>query len=128
MTICVGNEAQDDNLCGNDMESVMAEIGVALIGFGLAGQVFHAPFVSAVPGLRLEAIVQRKGDAAAKAYPSARILRSVEEALKDPATGKAMTQGRMEISPLGLDDFAAYVKTETGWWTKSIKEAGIEPE
>jgi scyllo-inositol 2-dehydrogenase (NADP+) len=62
-----------------------AEIGVAVIGFGLAGQVFHAPFVSAVPGLRLEAIVQRKGDAAAKAYPSARILRSVEEALGDAA-------------------------------------------
>jgi len=62
-----------------------AEIGVAVIGFGLAGQVFHAPFVSAVPGLKLEAIVQRKGDAAAKAYPSARILRSVEEALNDAA-------------------------------------------
>jgi len=61
------------------------EIGVAVIGFGLAGQVFHAPFVSAVPGLKLEAIVQRKGDAAAKAYPSARILRSVEEALGDAA-------------------------------------------
>jgi predicted dehydrogenase len=51
----------------------------------LAGQVFHAPFVSAVPGLKLEAIVQRKGDAARKAYPSARILRSVEEALGDAA-------------------------------------------
>jgi scyllo-inositol 2-dehydrogenase (NADP+) len=63
----------------------MAEIGVAVIGFGLAGQVFHAPFVSAVPGLRLEAIVQRKGEEAAKAYPSARILRSVEEALGDAA-------------------------------------------
>jgi predicted dehydrogenase len=62
-----------------------SEIGVAVIGFGLAGQVFHAPFVSAVPGLRLEAIVQRKGDEAAKAYPSARILRSVEEALGDAA-------------------------------------------
>jgi scyllo-inositol 2-dehydrogenase (NADP+) len=62
-----------------------AEIGVAVIGFGLAGQVFHAPFVSAVPGLKLEAIVQRKGDEAGKAYPSARILRSVEEALKDSA-------------------------------------------
>src|SRR5882757_1611651 len=59
------------------------EIGVAVIGFGLAGQVFHAPFVSAVPGLKLEAIVQRKGDEAGKAYPSARILRSVEDALKD---------------------------------------------
>ncbi len=61
------------------------DVGVAVIGFGLAGQVFHAPFVSAVPGLKLEAIVQRKGDAAGKAYPSARILRSVDEALKDPA-------------------------------------------
>jgi scyllo-inositol 2-dehydrogenase (NADP+) len=62
-----------------------AEIGVAVIGFGLAGQVFHAPFVSAVPGLRLEAIVQRKGDAAGEAYPLTRILRSVEDALKDAA-------------------------------------------
>lgn len=62
-----------------------AEIGVAVVGFGLAGRVFHAPFVSAVPGLRLEAIVQRKGDEAAKAYPSVRILRSVEEALSDRA-------------------------------------------
>src|SRR3984957_11915670 len=61
-----------------------AEIGVAVIGFGLAGQVFHAPFISAVPGLHLEAIVQRKGDEAAKAYPKTRILRSVEEALSDP--------------------------------------------
>jgi scyllo-inositol 2-dehydrogenase (NADP+) len=61
------------------------DIGVAVIGFGLAGQVFHAPFVSAVPGLKLEAIVQRKGDEAAKAYPSVRILRSVDEALKDAA-------------------------------------------
>jgi scyllo-inositol 2-dehydrogenase (NADP+) len=61
------------------------EIGVAVIGFGLAGKVFHAPFVSAVPGLKLEAIVQRKGDEASKAYPKARILRTVEEALRDSA-------------------------------------------
>jgi predicted dehydrogenase len=61
------------------------EIGVAVVGFGLAGRVFHAPFVSAVPGLRLEAIVQRKGDEAAKAYPSARILRSFDETLRDAA-------------------------------------------
>ena len=62
-----------------------AEIGVAVVGFGLGGRVFHAPFVSAVPGLKLEAIVQRKGDEAAKTYPNARILRSFEEALKDAA-------------------------------------------
>ena len=53
---------------------------------------------------------------------------AIAEALKDPATAKAMTQGRMEISPLGLDAFDAFVKSETVWWTKSIKAAGIEPE
>ncbi len=63
----------------------MAEIQVAVIGFGLAGRVFHAPFVSAVPGLKLSAIIQRRGDEASKAYPDVRILRSVEEALDNPA-------------------------------------------
>src|ERR1700747_3625111 len=63
----------------------MSEIQVAVIGFGLAGRVFHAPFISAVPGLKLEAIVQRSGDEAAKAYPKTRILRSVDEALSDPS-------------------------------------------
>ena len=61
-----------------------AAIETVVIGFGLAGRVFHAPFVSAVPGLRLNSIVQRSGDQAAKAYPETRILRSVEEALADP--------------------------------------------
>ena len=62
----------------------MAEIGVGIIGFGLAGKVFHAPFVSAVPGLRLEAFVERKTDEAHRAYPSTRTYRSVEELLRDP--------------------------------------------
>ena len=53
---------------------------------------------------------------------------AIAEALKDPATAKAMTQGRMEISPLPLEQFAAYVKEQTTWWTTEIKAAGIEPE
>ncbi len=57
-----------------------------------------------------------------------KLYEAIAEALKDPATGKAMTQGRMEVSPLGPDDFAAYVKAETKWWTEAIKAAGIEPE
>jgi predicted dehydrogenase len=59
-------------------------IRCAVLGYGLAGKVFHCPFVSAVPGLELSAIVQRTGDAAAQAYPSARILRSADEAFADP--------------------------------------------
>jgi predicted dehydrogenase len=59
------------------------EIGVGVIGFGLGGRVFHAPFVSAVRGLRLAAIQQRKGDEAAKAWPTAKIVRSLDDLLAD---------------------------------------------
>jgi predicted dehydrogenase len=61
----------------------MAEIGVGIIGFGLAGRVFHAPFVSAVPGLKLEAFVERRTDEAHQTYPETRTYRSVEELLAD---------------------------------------------
>jgi predicted dehydrogenase len=60
-------------------------IRCAVLGFGLAGKVFHCPFISAVPGLELTSIVQRKGDEAAQAYPSAHILRSADEAFRDPS-------------------------------------------
>ncbi len=61
----------------------MREIGVGVIGFGLAARVFHCPFVTAVPGLRLRTIVQRKGDQAAAAYPEVKVVRSVRELLED---------------------------------------------
>jgi predicted dehydrogenase len=66
------------------------EIGVGVIGYGLGGSVFHAPFVSAVPGLRLAAIMQRTGDAAAKAYPATRIARSLDEVLADKSIDLAV--------------------------------------
>jgi scyllo-inositol 2-dehydrogenase (NADP+) len=56
-------------------------INVGLIGFGLAGRAFHAPVIRAVPGLRLAAILQRRGSEAAEAYPDVPIVRSLEELL-----------------------------------------------
>ena len=56
-------------------------IEVGLVGFGLGGRCFHAPVIKAVEGLRLTAIVQRTGDEANKAYPDARIARSLDELL-----------------------------------------------
>jgi predicted dehydrogenase len=61
-------------------------IKAAVVGFGLAGRVFHAPFLSAVPGLQLAAIVQRSGNEAAQAYPDAKILRGFDEALASDAS------------------------------------------
>ncbi len=61
------------------------DIGVGIVGFGLGGRVFHAPFVTAVSGLRLAAILQRKGDVAAKAYPAAEVVRSLDAMLANKA-------------------------------------------
>jgi scyllo-inositol 2-dehydrogenase (NADP+) len=63
----------------------MAMIEVGLIGFGLAGRAFHAPVISAVPGLHLAAILQRSGSDAAQAYPGVRIVHSLEELLAIPS-------------------------------------------
>lgn len=60
------------------------EIGVAVIGYGLGGRVFHAPFVSAVPGLRLDAIVSSRTEEIHRAYPGVKVLRTTEEALQLP--------------------------------------------
>lgn len=53
------------------------DLRVALVGYGLAGAVFHAPFLAAVPGLRLAAIVARdpaRVSAARRDHPGATVL------------------------------------------------------
>jgi len=59
----------------------MRTVSVGVVGFGLGGRVFHAPIISAVPGFRLAAIVERSGDTARAAYPGVQVVRSVEELL-----------------------------------------------
>jgi predicted dehydrogenase len=56
---------------------------VGLVGYGLAGRVFHAPLIHANPRLRLACIVQRSGNEAAVRYPEAKILRDVRALLDD---------------------------------------------
>lgn len=59
------------------------ELRVGVIGFGLAGQIFHSAVIAETPGLELACIVQRHGDEAAKTFPGVEIYRSVEEMLRD---------------------------------------------
>jgi scyllo-inositol 2-dehydrogenase (NADP+) len=70
------------------MSTLSTPIRTAVIGYGLAGRVFHCPFVHAVPGLELSAIVVSNPERAAEAksgYPNARILPKFSDALEDPA-------------------------------------------
>ena len=47
---------------------------MALIGFGYAGRVFHAPLISATPGFALTVIGSRQSRSAASAYPGVQVV------------------------------------------------------
>jgi predicted dehydrogenase len=58
-------------------------IRVGLVGFGMAGRVFHAPLISSVEGLELAAVVERTTNNAAQRYPGITTYRSLDELLGD---------------------------------------------
>jgi predicted dehydrogenase len=58
-------------------------IRACLIGFGMAGRVFHGPLLSSVEGLELAAVVERNSSNAAQRYPSITTYRTLESALAD---------------------------------------------
>ncbi len=58
-------------------------VKVGLIGFGLAGQFFHAPTIRAVPGMQLACILERRGSLAQQKHPDVRVARTLEELLAD---------------------------------------------
>lgn len=61
-------------------------VHVGLIGFGLAGRVFHAPIISSVPGLKLRKIFERKDENVAiikEKYPQTIIVDNVESVFTD---------------------------------------------
>src|SRR5258708_12545078 len=69
-------------------ESMAKPLGVAIIGYGLAGSVFHAPLISSVPGMSVAAIVTGNPERQARAhrdYPAAAIISSPDQLWHDPS-------------------------------------------
>lgn len=60
-------------------------ITIAVIGYGLGGRVFHAPYIRAVEGLHLAAIVSSRKDEIAKTYPDVPVLADAEAVFRNPA-------------------------------------------
>ncbi len=56
---------------------------VGLVGFGMAGRVFHAPLISSVDGLELAAVLERHTDQASQRYPGIHTYRALEDLLAD---------------------------------------------
>ncbi|HEY0786569.1 MAG TPA: Gfo/Idh/MocA family oxidoreductase [Acidobacteriaceae bacterium] len=67
------------------MDQTGKTIRAGVVGFGLAGRIFHAAVINQTPGMEVASIVQRSGDEAAEAYPRAKVARSVDEMLEDPS-------------------------------------------
>ena len=61
---------------------------VGLVGYGLAGAVFHAPLIASTTGLRLHSVVTSdpgRRARLAREHPDARALGSVDQLLADPS-------------------------------------------
>jgi predicted dehydrogenase len=66
----------------------MAELRGAVIGYGLAGSVFHAPLIAATPGLRVGMVVTGNPErqaAAGRAYPDAAVASNADEVFERAA-------------------------------------------
>lgn len=62
----------------------MGDIGVGLIGYGLAGKVFHAPFVRLTPGLDLRAVVSRDAAKVQAGLAGMKVVPDVAALLEQP--------------------------------------------
>ncbi|MEV0293751.1 Gfo/Idh/MocA family oxidoreductase [Nocardia sp. NPDC050710] len=70
----------------------MSSLEVGIVGYGLAGAVFHAPLIAAEPRMRVAAVVTRSAERAAQArreHPGMRVV-------PDAATGKLGAVRRFE--------------------------------
>ncbi len=66
----------------------MDDVRVALVGYGLAGAAFHAPFIATTPGLSIVSIVTSNAERQERArrdHPGVQILASADRIWEEPA-------------------------------------------
>ena len=68
---------------GREMR-VSWDINVGLVGYGLGGRVFHAPYASATPGMALRAVVSSDAAKVHRDYPDVAVMPSVDALLALP--------------------------------------------
>ena len=59
-------------------------LNVALCSYGMSGKVFHAPLITAEPGLNLHTILRRSEPTALADYPQVTIVKTFEDILANP--------------------------------------------
>ena len=64
--------------------TLRADTRVALVGFGFAGRVFHAPLIAATPGLTLTIVGSSQTEAVAATYPDVELVADPLAAVRHP--------------------------------------------
>jgi scyllo-inositol 2-dehydrogenase (NADP+) len=75
-------------MSSTDSELAARSLQVAVIGYGLAGAVFHAPLIASTPGMTVAAIVTNhpeRRERAQRDFPHATILSTAQDLWHDPS-------------------------------------------
>jgi scyllo-inositol 2-dehydrogenase (NADP+) len=75
-------------MSSTDSELATGSLQVAVIGYGLAGAVFHAPLIASTPGMTVAAIVTNdpeRRERAQRNFPRATILSTAQDLWHDPS-------------------------------------------
>jgi scyllo-inositol 2-dehydrogenase (NADP+) len=59
------------------------EVKIGLVGYGKAGEFFHAPIIDSVPGMKLVKVVERHAQRSKEKYPWVTVVKNIDELLKD---------------------------------------------
>jgi predicted dehydrogenase len=92
-------------------------VRAALIGYGLAGSMFHGPLLAATPGMVVDAVVTSdpaRRDRAQRAFPAAAVLAHVDElwsraSLPDLAVVATATGSHVSVASAAVDAGVAVV-------------------
>jgi predicted dehydrogenase len=83
------------------------DLRVGIVGYGLAGLVFHAPLISATPGIRLSAIVSRDAQRvqhALETYPGVQVFGSAQDLFESTSIDVAViTTPNTTHAPIARD-------------------------
>ena len=75
----------------SDAEPMAKTLRVAIIGYGLAGAVFHAPLITSTPGMTVAAIVTSqpaRQERAQRDFPTTKVLPTADDLWRDPDEGR----------------------------------------
>lgn len=84
------------------------DLHLALIGYGLAGRVFHAPLIQHTPGLVLHSIVSSQRDTLLRAFSDVHVRATPQDVFDDPAVDAVVIATPNEQhAPLAMAALAA---------------------